>query len=255
MGLSSGEILNDVISFIPCFRPPPVKTLQHYRPPGRLIILADPAVYDLHCELAPRGVEVVIGERGLLNQISFAYRLTIELGYRYFWRMDDDLGDKTFVTREGYADLTEVMAACRRCAEECRVTLVGPRVTTNRTWLSGGWARGYAHVAGAAQLCVGSSDPYAAGYMSTQLRGARWEDVYRGLAHRRKDGAIGVVKCIGIKMQEVVGNTSLPDAGDDVAHDRDLILEQFAGMATCDGYRNGYPNWRMQRGGPTGFWK
>lgn len=248
------DILKDVVIIIPTRRPPPVKTLESFDTRRQVIILADPSVYKKHSKTKTKNVTIVEGVEGMIMQSAECYRQAYKAGCEFYFRLDDDLPPQTFILKkEGeFGDLEYVMKHAMRCAVELDTSLTGFSNTSRRDWLGKGYCKTYGLIHGGANLCVSSKNPVRDGFIDENL--PAYEDVYRSLAHRRRDGAVGRVAFIGFNKRLSVLNGSLVLKTEEVVEEaKKIILGEFPNMITCNGYRtlsSGHviANWRMKKG-------
>lgn len=268
--------MSEIVIVIPTKRPPPIQTLENYSPGDHptgfvVIVVADPRVYQAHldhyaCRVSERmpgmpAVDVVLGKIGMGAQARECYVAARAAGYRFLFRMDDDLRPKTFVHENGtFPSLPEVISEAWACLNATDTSLVGFCNTSNRSWMAiHEYKRTYGLVHGGASLAIANRDPDD--YMDSSI--ARGEDVYRTCAHREEDllrgndGSVGRVAHVGFDKRGstvTAGQTSISVSQGDVDRSRDLILERFTGLVTCDGTRLVTPgsdvmiaNWRFRR--------
>jgi hypothetical protein len=240
--------LSDTCICIPSYRGI-IKTLDNYAVPQgmEVFIVADPdkrhTLSNIYAHLG-----IVTGKQGMAAQVAECYRVAARAGYKFYFRLDDDIQPKAFVHKDGhFPDLTEVITECRKAAEETNTKLVGLNNTTNRHWMGEGYSRTYGLVHGGAHLCVAETDPSK--YIDESIQYS--EDVYRSLAHRLHDGAVGRVKHIGINKK---GSTArVVEAKEKHKADIELILKTFPGMVTCEGTKeinagmDSIANWRYRK--------
>lgn len=237
---------------IPTYRKE-IEVLKHFEMPYPVLIISDPDTHTEHHDSfalysGKNDVAVLQGVKGMSAQVAECYKKATLMGFDWFFRLDDDLGPKSFLHKDGhYPTLKEVIDECAKCAEETKTSLVGLNNTMNRHWMHDGYGRTYGLIHGGAHLCKSSPSPEE--FIDTRIQ--YYEDVYRSLAHRRKDGAVGRVKHIGIDKS---GSTQrVEQARDKHAADIALILETFPGMVTCEGTKeinNGQTliaNWRYKK--------
>lgn len=242
-------IENEVVVCIPTYRKPPIKTLQHYKTKHHVLVIADPDVLDQHVVQAKRnGYDLASGVKGMSAQVAECYRRTYQLGFPWFFRLDDDLEPKTFIHMDKhFPDLDEVIREAFTCALTTGASLAGFANTTNRHWMDVGYGKTRGLIHGAAHICRSAEDP--SDYIDTRIQ--YFEDVYRSLAHRKKDGAVGRVKFIG--MDKKSSSERVEQAMSEQEGDIKLILETFPGMVSFEGFKiinNGeyvVPNWRYKK--------
>lgn len=249
----------DTIITIPTKRPPPVRTLESYNP-GRYatLIIADPEVFDAHVTYYLQNepsVYVVSGAKGMGAQSALCYSESFKAGYLRFFRMDDDLALKTFVHKDGhFPDLAELIPIAEQCLDTTKTSHAGFANGGNRYWMSdvGTFKRTWGLIHGGANIAYASAD--SSPYMDPLL--VRGEDIYRTCSHRRLDGAVGRIAFIGFdksKSTVTAGKTSIAATQEQIEASRDMILEKFAGMVTCNGWRlidagkTPIYNWRMKK--------
>jgi hypothetical protein len=231
-----------------------ITTLEHYTPPEDVhtFIISDPNLFGHHNFVyAGENVTVLPGRRGMSAQVQECYRVAFNHDYPFYFRMDDDLAPKTFIHKDGhFPDLAEAMGAARLCIELTGTKLAGFNNSTNRYWMSEGYGRSYGLIHGGVHMCKSSPNPEK--YLDVTIH--PYEDVYRSLAHREEDGAVGRVKFIGLNKK---GSTASSQITKETAEGREAcikkILERFPGMVTCDGIKeinngqNQIANWRYKR--------
>lgn len=225
--------MHDVVILIPTKRPPPLKTLTSYAIPQgvRAIVVADPEVIDFH---QGQGYEVIEGKRGLAQQVAYLYQVAALKGFRYFFRLDDDLPPRFFIDCNGaFPNLTEVLDAARECADVTATTLVGFCNSSRTDWLGtpGHFSRSYGLIHGGASLVRSAFDPGK--YLDTRLR--RFEDVYRSLSHREQDGAVGRVAWIGLRKSAPTKDSVKDQSPEVITEAIQIITERFPGMIKFDG--------------------
>jgi hypothetical protein len=237
-------------------------TLENYEIERPMLVISDPEVYAGHKtwvkERKFANVEVIKGSSVFMKQIALLYTETYRRGYPFFFRFDDDIRSKSFVTKTAYVTAEELITACRDCAEELNVKLTGPMSSSNRLWLGEGFKLTYSHMTGGAQLCCSAKNPDK--YIDT-VNLKKGEDVYRTLSHRKHDGALGKVAWIGFNKTKSCGgpDSILAETREEMESDRLVILKAFPGMASCEGFRK-VPgpgeethNWRMLGRVPRGW--
>jgi hypothetical protein len=137
-----------------------------------------------------------MGKPGLIPQVMECYRWARKLGYKYFFRLDDDLSPKTFIRRDrSHPNLTQVITWARKCITKTETSLAGFGNTSRIDWLGKGYGRSYALVHGGAQICEALD---LTKFEAVDPKLPRYEDVYRSLSHRLRDGAVGRVKFVGL---------------------------------------------------------
>jgi hypothetical protein len=242
-----------IVICIPTRRPPPVITLGSYSTsPYNVFVVAAPEVYEQHYEFYKGipGVKVKEGVVGLGAQCGACYRHAFQAGYPLWFKMDDDLPQRTFVHIDGsFPLLPEVIISATHGMDETRTTLVGFQNTTRRDWMDDGYGRTYGHIHGGANLSISAEDSRE--FIDDRI--VRGEDIYRTCAHRLKDGAVGRVKFIGFdKKKSTMGTTTTPDRAL-LDQSRDIILERFSGLVAYEGPKElaggriKYEGWRMKR--------
>src|SRR5262245_23712352 len=244
----------DTVICIPSRRQPPLKSLVSYNPdPYEVIIVSDPEFYEIHRAFyADRnGIRVVMGARGNGPQCAACYRSAAQAGYPYFFKMDDDLLPKTFVTQEGYVELTQAIGFARECLDATHTRHAGFTNTSRRAWLGEGYLRTYVLIHGGGNIGIAAEDPSE--FIDERL--VRGEDVYRSCAHREIDGGVGRVKFVRFDKKgsaDTAGHSTSksiePAAFEETKR---IILERFPGKVSCVGERfvNGVaiPNWKIHR--------
>jgi hypothetical protein len=246
--------IDDVLIVIPSRRPPPIKTIQSF--PSVLmkhvVIISDPTMFTKHMNWLesmgyPSHVSGWPGKVGMIPQSAECYRVAFKLKYKYYFRMDDDLHPKTFVTHTGIVDVLPAILAARRCAAQLGTSLNGFVNTARRDWLGEGYKKSYGLIHGGAHLCIAAEDPSE--FIDEKL--PAYEDVYRSAAHRLKDGAVGRVSFIGLDKRESLRDSSMNKSPSVIKKSKEIILKKFPGMVTCNGTRvlddgrQEIPNWRM----------
>ena len=251
--------MSNTVIVIPSKRKPPIITLSSYEIPEDLdvIIVTDPDVEHLHREFyeMDHRIRVFPGARGLGANKALCYNVAFECKFSYFFRMDDDLEPKTFISKDGrYPDLQEIIIRAANCLTDTNTTLVGFHNGANRSWMSEGYGRTYGLVHGGATFSI--SAPDGTKYIDPRL--VRAEDVYRTCAHREeRDGFVGRVKDIGFdksKSTSIAGQSSVSTTPEQVMESMNIVLSRFPNMVTCDGTREIFggkfeiANWRMRKG-------
>jgi len=246
--------MKSIVVIIPTKRKPPIKTLSSYSVKGYpIIILADPEVYEDHRKFY--GSDVFPGVPGQGANKSRCYEVAFQHGFPYYFRMDDDLAEKTFVgiDKDHYPELDYVIKECYRCLHETQTSLVGLFNGTNRFWMKKEYGRTYGLVHGGANLSISAPD----GKKFLDPRIIRGEDVYRTCAHRKMNGGyVGRVNHIGFDKRQstiIAGQSSIVATREEIDASTQLVLDTFPGMVTCDGTREIFggfviANWRMKRG-------
>lgn len=243
-------MIDDVCICIPTYRPE-ITVLKDLVLPEDMpiFIISDPKTFPLHRHqfAGQPNVFVTEGAEGMSAQVAACYRVSAAQNFPWFFKLDDDMGPKTFLHKDGrIPSLEEVIRESLACAEETKTTLVGVSNTMNRYWMNDGYGRTYGLIHGGAHLCRSSMEPEK--FIDTRI--AYYEDVYRSLSHRRQDGAVGRVKHIGIDKS---GSTDrVEEAADKHKADIALILETFPGMVTCEGLKEiqggrFIANWRYKK--------
>lgn len=252
------SLLDDTCLVIPSKREPPIKSLEAFRVPKgmEVIVIADPAVFGQHQRYIDaiggkkQGMKVVKGAIGMIPQSAQCYIQAAKAGYEYYFRIDDDLHPRTFVTKNGIVSLEKAIIAARECAKKLGTSLNGFCNTSRKDWLGEGFSRSYGLIHGGAHLCIAVKDPKK--YIDLKL--PAYEDVYRSAAHRYEDGAVGRVMFIGLDKRESLRDSSMSKTPAVQERAKKIILSKFPGMVTCTGYRTvdggrqTIPNWRLQRG-------
>jgi hypothetical protein len=255
--------MDDTVVIIASKRKPPIKTLQEM--PSLLtrtvILLSDPRMVKDHkywIEDMRRktndyeNVQIVEGKIGMIPQSAECYRVANKMGFRYFFRLDDDLHRKFFVhmEKDRFPGPLEAMAEARECAEQLGLSLCGFVNTSRRNWMKEGYGRSYGLIHGGSHLCKSAEDPSI--FIDENL--PAYEDVYRSAAHREVDGAVGRVNFIGLDKRESLRDSSMSKTPEVIAKAKDIILTRFMWTVTCDGERvldDGnqiIPNWRLVPG-------
>lgn len=251
--------MNDVVICIPSWRPPPIKSLESFETgPYPVLIVADPRRYQDHVNYYYQITrsdmfKVVMGGEGNGPQCASCYRRAAEAGFPFFFKMDDDLLPNTFVTRGGNATLIEAIQAARECLGATNTRHAGFSNSSRRDWLGEGFGRTYGLIHGGGNIGISAHDPSR--FIDERL--VRGEDVYRTCAHREADGAVGRVRFIGFDKKGSADtsedSSSKTISQEDFNQSRDLILQRFPGMVTCNGTRwihNGtheIANWKMKK--------
>jgi len=245
--------MSDTVIVIPSKRLAPIKTLQSFPTERKIILLSDPDVIDNHRAYYGHLANVLIveGVKGSIPQALEVYRQAHAHGYQYFFRMDDDLQPRYFVSVDGtYPTLEEAIDFARLCIDETKTSLAGFMNTSRRDWLGefGVFKRTYGLIHGGSQIGLATDRPEQ--FLNPELR--RYDDVYRSAAHRKRDGAVGRVTWIGLDKRESLRDSATDDSPEIQENARRIILGTFPEMVTCNGTRtldNGrqtIPNWRMK---------
>lgn len=244
---------SDTVVVIPSKREPPIRTLISYPTARRVILISDPRMIHRHQEwLTTAGldnVEVVEGKIGMIPQSAMCYRVAARAGFDYYFRMDDDLTPKFFVSDVGFPTLNEVIAYSRTCAELLKVSLAGFANTSRLDWLGYGYETTYGLIHGGAHLARSTEDPSE--FIDETLEA--YEDVYRSAAHRIKDGAVGRVSFIGLDKTKSLRGSSMNKSAEIIERAKKIILSKFPQAVTCngqrilDGGRQIIPNWRLKK--------
>lgn len=257
------QSLDDVVICIPTKRLPPVRTLESYVPPDGMLtlIIADPSVYQQHRRAVRRskrlrGIRVVMGKAGLIPQVMQCYRWARKCGYKYFFRLDDDLPPNTFIKKDrSHPSLEQVIRWARKCIDVCDVSLAGFGNTSRIDWLGKGYGRSYALVHGGAQICEALD---LKKFAAVDPKLPRYEDVYRSLSHRRRDGAVGRVKFVGLnKMgsQQAATGGSVAEVSEKKRKKAISIIERefapefvrYLGEKSVKGGKITYPKFQYRR--------
>lgn len=243
---------DDTVIIIPSKRPAPLKTIASLPTRHCITVLSDPSVYEQHREYYNYlNVAVRRGVSGSIPQALEVYRDAHRMGYRYFFRLDDDLQPKFFVSvDETFPTLDDAVRIARECIEVTRTSLAGFANTSRRDWLGevGVFKRTYGLIHGGAQIGLATDKPEQ--FLDPELR--RYDDVYRSAAHRERDGAVGRVTWIGLDKRESLRDSATDDSPEIQENARRIILGRFPHMVSCNGTRtldNGrqtIPNWRMK---------
>jgi hypothetical protein len=247
--------LRDVVLVIPTKRLPPVHTIESLGVPKgvKTIIICHPSVFAAHRKYYRRHplgnqVYVKLGVDGWAPQVMECYRQARKFGAKYYFRLDDDLGPKTFLLKDrSHPSLKQVMRWARECMDECEVSLVGFQNTSRLDWLGEGYGRSYALVTGAIQLCRAYKPEQM---MNRKLE--RYEDVWRSLAHRRRDGAVGRVRFVGIDKKSAHGNSMINISEKQRKRAIRRIVNEFPDFITYlgdkkDSHGTKYPHFRFKR--------
>lgn len=249
--------LRDVVLVIPTKRLPPVRTIENLGAPKgvKTVIICDPSVFEVHRKYyrrhpLPVGSQLYIklGVEGLVPQVMECYRQARKFDAKYFFRLDDDLGPKTFILKDrSHPSLKQVMRWARECMDECEVSLVGFQNTSRLDWLGEGYGRSYALVTGAIQLCRA----YKPELMIDPAQ-ERYEDVYRSLSHRRRDGAIGRVRFVGVDKKSAHGDSTISITEKQRKRAIARIVAEFPDFVTYKGDKKDshgtmYPVFRYKR--------
>lgn len=261
------DIREDTIVVIPSKRPAPIKTLQSYKTRRRILVLSDPDVYEQHRQFFYDGdmggnIQVVQGVKGSIPQALEVYRQAAKHGFKYFFRLDDDLQEKFFVdVFGGFPSLDEAIDEARKCIDVTKTSLAGFMNTSRLDWLNPlkEYKRTFGLIHGGASIGLATLTPEH--FLDPRL--PAYDDVYRSAAHRLRDGAVGRVSWIGLDKRESLRDTTVPKSPELIAECKRIILGTFPDMVSCngervlDGGRQVIPNWRMkgrakpiQPGGP-----
>ncbi len=249
------NLLDDTVIVIPSKREPPIQTLVSFPTQHRVLLISDPRMVSKHREWVTQermeNVWVVPGEIGMIPQSSLCYRRSYEAGFRFYFRMDDDLHSKTFVHKDGHICLLEeAMYEARKCADVTGMTLCGFQNTAVRYYMGEGYKKSYGLIHGGAHLALTCENRWR--YLDPKL--PAYEDVYRSAAHREQDGAVGRVAFIGLDKRASLRESSMNKSPEVIQKAKDIILSRFPDSVTCDGERvlddgrQVIPNWRLVRG-------
>ena len=259
-----GVPVGDTVVIIPSHRPAPVRTLEifgeHLGSSGiPVVLLSDPARVGEHAEwLRGEGrfpnVTQVEGRQGLSPQTAVCYRWAWEHGYRYWFRMDDDLTERFFVTKSPtvFASARSAIYSARACAELFGVSLAGFVNSSRRDWIGTGYGRGWGLIHGGACIARSAEDPSE--FIDESL--PAYDDVYRSAAHRAKDGCVGRVRFIGLDKRESLRDSSVGKSEAIIQQSKDIILGAFPQLVSCngtrtlDGGKQVIPNWKLRPGKP-----
>jgi len=247
--------LNDTIIVVPSKREPPIRTLLSFPTEHKVILISDPKMIHRHREWVTQermeNVMVMPGEVGMIPQSSLCYSISHQAGFKYYFRMDDDLHEKMFIHKSGrICLLEEVMYEARQCAEVTGLSLCGFQNTSIRIWMGDGYKRSYGLIHGGAHLAQSCEDRWK--YLDPEL--PAYEDVFRSAAHREQDGAVGRVAFIGLDKRSTLRASSMSKTPEVIAKAKEIILSRFPDSVTCDGERvlddgmQVIPNWRLVRG-------
>ena len=252
-------LCEDTVFVVPSKRPAPLQTIENYfldrKRFRQLILISDPARFEEHVDwvstldILPREIIVVRGSRGMIPQSAQCYIQAARAGYRYYFRMDDDLHEKTFVgiNKNCFPSAEFCLRAARMCADFLKLSLVGFQNTARRNWYGTEYKRTYGLIHGGAHLCMATEDPSE--YIDLNL--PAYEDVYRSAAHRVKDGAVGRVSWIGLDKRASLRDSSMNKTPEVIAKAKEIILGKFPNQVSCvgtrvlDGGQQEIPDWRM----------
>lgn len=247
----------NIVVVIPTCRSAPIKTLVEHQTKYPVVVLVD--------RKSSRGKiqkwvdqiwgnknnkpKVVWGKRGPGPQSAECYRVAHELGYEYFFRFDDDIQKNFFVNMsKEFTPLDTAIDLVYEAAKELGTSLTGFSNTSRTDWLCDSIGVTYGQIHGGAQLGRAMEDPSLVVDESMPA----YVDVWRTLAHRRLDGAVGRVKSIGLDRTESLRGSSILKTPELVEECKSRILEEFPGMVRCDkvkehdGGRQVVPNWQMR---------
>lgn len=243
----------DTVIVIPSKRTPPLKTISSYPTTRPIILISDPDIQGAHEKWVEENnftnISVVSGKKGMCKQSAMCYRVAARAGYDYYFRMDDDLTPKFFVSDVGFPTLNEVIVYARTCAELLKVSLAGFANTSRLDWLGYGYETTYGLIHGGAHLARSTEDPSE--FIDETLEA--YEDVYRSAAHRIKDGAVGRVSFIGLDKTKSLRGSSMNKSPEVIERAKKIILSKFPQAVTCNGVRvlDGgnqiIPNWRLKK--------
>jgi len=247
--------LNDTIIVIPSKREPPIQTLYSFPTDREIMLISDPSMLHKHREWVKgegfNNVMVCRGSVGMIPQSAECYVQAWQAGFKYYFRMDDDLHEKMFVHKDGHICLLEeAMQTARHCASVTGLSLCGFQNTSVRYYMGEGYKRSYGLIHGGAHLARACSDRWK--YLDPSL--PAYEDVYRSAAHREQDGAVGRVAFIGLDKRSTLRESSMSKTPEVIAKAKEIILSRFPDSVTCDGERvlddgrQVIPNWRLVRG-------
>lgn len=247
------ETYTDTLVVIPTRRTPPIKTIENYSSDRfPFLLVADPSTFaalnDAYVDHPY--ISVSLGKQGLIPQVLELYKQTALRGYKYFFRLDDDLQKNYFVDYVGRRpSLDEVILLARQCLDVTNTTLAGFANTSRTDWLGmpGEFKRSSGLIHGGAQICIASETPEQ--FLDPRL--PRYEDVYRSASHRKLNGAVGRVSWIGLDKRESLRDSVASKTPEEIELAKEIILGAFPGMVTCkgtrtlDGGRQVIPNWRL----------
>lgn len=234
--------LKDTLITIPAGRRV-IKSLFSYPTKWPVLIISDPDHYEFHNRIygSRENIQVVEGAKGLVPQVALTYSVPYSMGYKYVFRLDDDIRPNVFLRKTGgYVSLEELVTVCRMAVDSLQVSLVGPNSSCNRVWMRDGICRSISHLTGGAQLFTACRDVFEEDILDSRITTGA-EDVYRTLAHRERDGAVGKINYIAFNKQPSCGDADslIKDMQNipNLTRDRDLILARFPEMVSCSGFR------------------
>jgi hypothetical protein len=245
--------MDNVCLVIPTYRER-IQVLEHVRIPeeiSKVFVISDPRTFVGHHQAFEdhEKICVTLGVEGMSPQVLECYKVARAHGFDWFFRLDDDMKPRCFLHKDGHIpDLREVILECLKCAEETKTGMVGLNNSMNRHWMGEGYGRATGLIYGGAHLCKSSSTPEQ--FLDPRI--LYYEDVYRSMAHREEDGAVGRVKHIGVDKSG--SSARVEEAAEKHRADIDLILERFPGMIECRGMKainNGQyliADWRCKKG-------
>jgi len=233
----------ETVVCIPTRRPPPVLTLMSYMPRAdrRILVITDSSDLDLlhshenHYRNFPN-IRVVMGATGMGAQSAKCYEWAAKLHSKYFFRLDDDLPEKTFVHKDGhFPSIEEVIREAEKCLVELKVSLAGFVNSSNPFYLGNHeYRRTYGIIHGGANLSIPTYEPEK--FIDPAL--LRCEDIYRTCAHRLwdlnhlGDGRNGRVQHIGIDKRKSTGKqggnvSTISLTREQILAQRQIIKDRF----------------------------
>lgn len=223
---------NEVVICIPTKRPPPILTFESYGFPllYQTLVICDPFVFEAHKQYYENrhpDIQVMLGKSNIGGQLFDCYQRAALFEFPYFAKVDDDLPPKTFVSKDGYPDLEDVIDELYECLLECNVTHAGLSNTSNTHWLGTGAKRTFGLVHGGTNIAISSLNPIR--FIDPRI--CRGGDVYRTCAHRRLNKGVGRVGHIGFdKSKSTISQTSFSVTQEEVDLSKEIILSTFPGM-------------------------
>lgn len=246
-----------ILVVIPTCRSAPIKTLVEHKTRYPTVVLVDRKadrnqirewVNDTW-DGSKNKPQVIWGKEGPGPQSAECYRVAYKMGFKYFFRFDDDIQEKFFINKDKeVVSLDTAIGFAYKAAQELGTSLTGFSNTSRTDWLGNGFGVTYGQVHGGSQLGLAMKDPSPVVDESLPA----YVDIWRTLAHRQRDGAVGRVKFIGLDRTESLRNSSILKSPKLVEECKERILSEFPDLISCkgervlDGGKQVIPNWRMK---------
>lgn len=233
------NVWDDVVIVIRSAREHILTLDAHPLPKGaKCIIVASREQFAHHTQTyRSRQITVRRNEGTTLASSAYAcYRVAKDAGYRYFFRMDDELPARFFVgMKHPVLEMEYVLREFYKTARALDVSLVGPASTSRRDWLGAKMIRSYAGISGAAMLVRTASS--IRHFIDPTLR--HFDDIYESCSHRAYAGAVGRCQYIGGNKMATTGpaQTTVEMLHKTQGHAVKRILQRFApDYITADGW-------------------